>query len=575
LDGQSVQSTVLRGIMRCLTEQQKEIIAYILLIALWVCRQIIAANGVYADTDNYTRALRVIEFLQHPTMFEQKFVWADYPFGEISHWTRFPDLVLALLSLPFLLFYPLKQAVFMGGFLLNPLFLFLTFAVCWQIAARLFSFRGRLVFFLFLYAQLHFMQNFSANRPDHHSILIFLAVFSLWQILLFLQSGRDKNLLFLALGTALSLWVSVEGIFLYAVCIACFYLNYLRRLIRYRALCLISAAYSGFVVLFWLVNPPFQGFMYLDNGRISLWHVLISAWVAGSFYLGNYLRTRFVRTSLLFLCAAGLFGLCLYGGFFVSPLSPAIKAAFTDRIAEMASGATVYYLAYPVLALFAAAFMWSSGERSVIFTYVLLNLFVYTGLQIYAMRFTSVSSFYAAFILAMFFNALVCGNIKFFICAVLVYCLDFCAFTLNILLTENPLEIKSKAPLALQIDKKEFPDGAVVTDVFMAPYIIWYAERPTVASPYHRNIEGILDNQRILFSADKEEVVRLIRKHKVGSIYLPDNLDADYYVNPAKNCDKIYGLITGCSDRPEWLIEKSQPQARFFVIDGDKLPQTN
>ena len=82
-----------------------EFSTYSFFLILLVCIQIKEANYTYIDTDNYFHVLRTIEFMQNPSFSEHLFKWTNYPFGEISHWTKLPDVIMSLLTLPFLPFY--------------------------------------------------------------------------------------------------------------------------------------------------------------------------------------------------------------------------------------------------------------------------------------------------------------------------------------------------------------------------------------------------------------------------------------------------------------------------------------
>ena len=154
----------------------------------------------------------------------------------------------------------------------------------------------------------------------------------------------------------------------------------------------------------------------------------------------------------------------------------------------------------------------------------------------------------------------------------MLYSLNFLTFAIYTLSTNDILSITPKTPTLVNLEKNKFPEGSVVTDAFITPYIIWYAEKPTIASTYHRNMAGIIDNHKILFSTDKDEVIKLIRKHQVGSIYLPYNIDSKYYAEPKKNCDRLYGQIMKCGNYPDWLIKGKMPNAYFFTVDWTKLP---
>ena len=272
------------------------------------------------------------------------------------------------------------------------------------------------------------------------------------------------------------------------------------------------------------------------------------------------------------LMAILLIALTYFGGLLSSPLDKTLQTAFTSRISELNSGGNIYYLAYPLIGLICAAKLLS--KQSVLFTiYLTVNLALYTCLQIYAMRFLASAALFSAFLIALKLNQTKWKNLSFLVAIFLLYNIDFISFALNTLISNKIEDIKPQTPTQINLDSNLLPSGAVVTDVFIAPYVIWYTEKPVIASPYHRNVEGILDNHQILFSSDMNEVIKLIRKHKVGSIYIPQNMDSDYYKEPENNCDKLYGQIMKCGNYPEWLIKKDHPNSYLYIVDWQKLPK--
>lgn len=534
--------------------------------------QITEANYTYVDTDNYFHVLRTIEFMQNPSFSEHLFKWTNYPFGEISHWTKLPDIIMSLLILPFTHFYSLKTAALLGGFLFNPLFLFLTFTVSWLTAKKLLNFRSRTALFIIFFAQTNFMQTFLANRPDHHSMLMFFNACALWQFTKFIETKKQKNLILLALCAASSLWITVEGIFLYIGIAGYLYISSLLKKCAFNQLCHFSVFYTLFITIFYIINPPYQGYLYFDNGRLSIFYILLNIWICLSLYTALFFQKRLTQTILL--CASALFALILaylYGLLF-SPFEDSIQIIFTDRVSEMASGGNIYYLAYPIVALCCAILLFQKKEYSPVYFYVLLNLITYIPLQLFAMRFTATAVFYAAFLITLYLTTLNMKNWKFVLLTCLLYSLNFITFAIHTLAANDILSITPHTPTQVNLEKNKFPEGSVVTDAFMTPYIIWYAEKPTIASTYHRNITGLIDNNKILFSTDKDEVIKLIRKHKVGSIYLPYDIDSKYYAEPEKNCDRLYGQIMKCGNYPDWLIKKEMPNSYFFIVDWTKLP---
>ena len=113
---------------------------------------------------------------------------------------------------------------------------------------------------------------------------------------------------------------------------------------------------------------------------------------------------------------------------------------------------------------------------------------------------------------------------------------------------------------------RKLPQGTFASDIFLAPYLIWNGNHNVIASPYHRNVEGITDNHDIFFSSDENEVLSLIKKHKVTYIFLLDMPNDTYYVEPERHCDKLYGKILGCHHVPSWLEPLSISEGHLYKV---------
>ena len=526
-------------------------------------------NGRYMDTDSYLYALRVIEWLQHPTWFEQKFLMANYPFGEIKHWTRLMDVIITICSMPFLLFEPIKQAVFHGSLLLTPLLLVLTVLYLKTLGDKILNLYGRIVLFFLLYVQDCFIKIFAFNRPDHHAVHIFLAVLLLWQLYQYIRLRNEKSLIWAGGVCAVFIWTAVEGIIPYGLTLAFLYSGYLFFGYSYVAIRKFALSCAVCLTVFWLINPPFQGWLYADNGRLSVIYVM-SAWYA---YITIWLTAKIKSAYIQFgglAVAVGILAVILWcGGCLSSPLSADIKEAFVNRIYEMDSGFNPYKIAYPLIALCLWLVLWhKKSDRELLF---LLAIFAggYLVLSFWAMRFCCFEAIYTTLIIAYWVAGLNLKKISFAFLLLGLLAVEFIAFTVNAAL-QYDLTRPMTGNKVFNINvfaKYPLKEGSVVTDVFTTPYVMWYANRPTVASPYHTNIEGIRDNHDIMFSNNEEKVLQLLLKHQVKTIILPYQLnDKEYYAEPEQNCDKLYGKIWGCRNYPQWLIAKDINERENYMI---------
>lgn len=544
-----------------------ETVGVLLLIMLMYAVNFSGWNGLYMDTDNYMFVLRVLEWLKNPVWTEQKFMLTDYPFGEISHWTRPLDIILLLCSLPFMAFLPLKSALFYGGLLVAPFSLVSVFALLNRTLREILDVRSRLALFFLLYMQGSFMKVFCFNRPDHHCLDILLAVWLFCEFYFFAVKSEKKRLVTAAFICALALWVAVEGVIFYILGLLFIYGCIFFSAEKYGHLTLFASAYAFFVSVFWLADFPYQGVMWPDNGRISVIFSASAAFVALTTGLAGCAGNRYLR---LFLLVSGAVALLFYAytaDWFLSPLPSSLSVAFTSRVGEMKHGAQIYFLAYPVTGAAALIYLYRKNYGRKIICLTGVFLCAYTALSLWTVRFSGYAALYSSLALAFYLGKIRLKNSGFAFLTFLLGMIEFVSFTVSALFRydlSRPVDTPSLFAVR-ELQKNRFADGSIVSDVFLAPYIIWYTDRPTVASPYHRNVEGILDNHAILFSSDENEVVGLLRKHRVRTVILPLR-GGEYYADPDKNCDKLYGKVMSCGELPQWLEIKVRNQSANYVI---------
>ena len=125
----------------------------------------------YVDTDCYTHASRIIYWLQNFSWYEQIYPFGNPPSGEILHFTRLMDVIWVALSLPFIPFFPLKDAVFYSGMLISPLCLALSLiTVFWGLKPYLKQ-TSKILFFsltisLFFLIRVYWVFDFARDRKS-------------------------------------------------------------------------------------------------------------------------------------------------------------------------------------------------------------------------------------------------------------------------------------------------------------------------------------------------------------------------------------------------------------------------
>lgn len=170
----------------------------------------------YMDTDNYMRATRIYNFIQNPSFFEQLIHQSNYPFGEINHWTRPMDILWLLCTIPFLWLNNIKEAIFLGGILINPII------IITAVIALTYGLRRQFNIYLVLFGSLLMLSSTSVSNlrfhnPDHHSLMLLLGIYSYSLSLCWLKKRNDRYLRLLGFSLALATYTAIEGIILYAL----------------------------------------------------------------------------------------------------------------------------------------------------------------------------------------------------------------------------------------------------------------------------------------------------------------------------------------------------------------------
>lgn len=546
-----------------------EVLFYLGVVVLLYGLQFMDWNGAYLDSDNYFHALRLMQFFENPSFFEQPFMYTNAPFGEILHWTRALDIFFSLFSLPFLAFYPLKMAIFYGGLLVSPFFgVMSVFPLLF--AGRLFlRWKYRLLTAVLILVQVNVIRVIFFNRPDHHGAFFFLSALMLWQMLEAVLNNKKRSLDWAGVIAAFSLWMAAEGVFLAVGAIGFLLYGYLFMGYSYKKVERFSLIYALGVMVFLLVNPPYEGILHIDTGRISAFYVYV-AWVWWALlYLGEKIELKWRRICVIGGAVVLLTGIMWGLGWLNSPLDTRIIPLFIDRISEMSAG-NVYTLAYPFFGFLTGCFLFIKLKENGAYIYLFLSVILYGGLTIFSFRFLSYAGMYSVFMLALFVQEKLKTRWAKVVVAISFCLLEYVSFIIHVLASDMKQPPVLELPL---VEISRLDKGTVATDLFFAPEFIWTGGHRVIASPYHRNVEGILDNHAIFYETDEAKVAQVIRKHHVDYIFLLKELSTDiYYQEPENNCDKLYGQIMACGNVPSWLEKIPVSSGYLYKVNYDTLP---
>lgn len=502
-------------------------------------------NGNYTDSDGYMRALRMKHWISNMIFWEQIIPESNYPYGEINHWTRPMDILWLMCYLPFRAFLPLKDAIFMGGAFISPLIKIATAMIL------IYGFKRYFNVYLILFGLLLFLNYptgiFEAGRPDHHALMNLWLMSSLSLAMCWLKKKKNKHLIWLGIVLALSVFTAIEGILLYALVLMFFIYLYTFNNNSLVPACLISKSFSITLTICWLLNPPYQGWFYPDNGRISILFVCLSWLIYGSFLINKKTtiskpihKIRALLTTAI-VCVFTL--ISLFGtNIFSTPLTPEITEVWAKHINEM----------YPIYKQkwFVQSYNYGFSSCAIALNIFLLHKNIHKQLMLlnlcvglplfilslYATRFTNYSCIFCIlpfiafteYLYTRFPNKL---NLKedmpFYVWAVLGAFLIQTFFALPLSLCAKMEKTQKTFSYALCQNVRNI-GGTLVTNTFQGPKYVWRCNVNTVATPYHRNIDGILDNRHILAGTNDNEIIPLLLKHQVTQIVVFEKYQLEF-----------------------------------------------
>ncbi len=535
-------------------------------------------NYTYTDADGYMRAIRIYHWLTNPEFWEQRITESNYPFGEINHWTRPLDILWLINIIPYLNqnVNNLKDLIFLGGTFLSPWIFIIS---CLSLVYGL---RRQFNIYLTIFGTMIFLSDpciqnyFSIGRPDHHSLMLLLGTYSFSLNLCWLKKRHDRYLKLLGLSLSLSTYTAIEGFILYILFLGFHIILYVFKNISLKPSVTIAKYYALFSTIFWITNPPYEGWFYIDNGRLSILYITVSFLIYLSLIILKriHLHTRTIKICSLFLASISIFLVLLltFGKeVYHFPLDLEIQQVWSNRISEMKpfwKQTWELNLAIYSLSGFAILLNLYLIKNKQYQRILLLNLCL--GIPLYilnisALRFTNYQPLYTILPYLCLID-LIYKKSEFYkyhtnefpmyiggICLTIMICqqLIFIPYTIYSLKSSK----KTHTYHSQLCHTIKDIGGTIVTDNFLSPKYIWECDVNSVGTPYHRNREGLVDNHKILHGTKDSDIIPLLLKHQVTQILLFNKYDPKYYDMSEKNKNKLYYRLIKRENIPPYLEE--------------------
>lgn len=529
-------------------------------VLIWQVYLICRSQATLSETDNFTHALRLVDFISSGSWAEIMYMHDNYPFGQMLHFTRITDMFLFAASLPFLPFTDVKQAVFYGCFLYQPLIAGLSAAgLIW--AEKAFFGPALRIFSLTLYfCQFPILSLFTAGRADHHVLLNLLIIITVGSLMHGFKTGRIAFFKTAGIFAGLSVWATPEGFLAAVLTTAGMVLSWLLKCQSMRQIRIFCQYFFLTAAVCLIINPPMQGMLFADNGRLSVLLVTVCGVMTASFYMEEFLEKekfissffgRFLTISFLALVSLG-FTLFLFGAekVFGSPIPPELYEIWAKHITELyptftSNSAIVKFDGIPLLAcaLGLAAFWFAPLRYKKLMMTIGVPVLFFAFMTLLSRRFARTASVFAALMITaalnVFYNKITFlqkESVRMFLIIPLI-CYLLCSL---LFLTAVSYDIQSGSQAAITKPEEYMPyiskeKGSILTSSSRGPETVWGAEIPVIGSPYHSNAEGITDAYNILYGTDPVEIQKLLKKRRVKTILL----DNPYYYLPQQLKEKL------------------------------------
>ena len=548
-------------------------------------------NGELLDTDSYTRLNRVLFVHEQGHWNHSIYPRSNAPFGESIHWTKPLDLLLLAGGKFLALLMPFSTGLHVWGVVISPLLHVVAFLGILYLLRENLDRLGMILLSIVFLIQPILVSYFMIGRPDHHSLL--LAVFCWFLAGIYEWPPRNPNLkklIFIGGMGALGLWVSVEFLVPISLFLAVSTLVWVWQGEE-------TAVYISKVMTIMFLGATlflfFERFaddlFLIEYDKISLPHCVLMGLIAmvwlGINLVGSHSRwsssigRRIVFIGILSV-TTGIVQWSLFPGFFQGPLvgmDATIRQLVWDNVAEtqplqiseaiMSLGIGILVLPLLMIGMWQGQMM--LGKHQGVLLIIGASMFI--PLALYESRWTP----YASIILLIPYVVYVRSALEWVgtrwpnrkgEAASLLFGLILLFWPVtagNVMaLEESQREsstIGGNCPLFLlteylngHISKDSQPKTILAFKDF-GPELLYRTSHQVIATPMHRNVEGLRDMLAIMRARDPMTAESIVQHRNIDFILICLNAQEEAEVYRSSLREEIFYDFLLKENIPEWL----------------------
>ena len=576
-------------------------------VGLWRTWPTLQSGDLSTGGDDFMRLLQVYEFLDGAGWFDVLQERMNPPDGVLMHWSRLPDLPLALIIGGLEPWLGRLQASQIAVTAVPALLMATTLFTLSLIVRRVFDNRAVGLCLLVFLLGMPAITQFFPTRIDHHNWQMLLSVLMLYGIVRVWNNDKDW-LGAIITGTAVSasLWIGTEAVPWFAGANLALLFAALKNdeqlrggLIQAQLALILSTVFLVLTEPFdsiWAARCDSHSIFYVGLTLISVftWICMVPIW-----QLTSSATLRFLATSIAGGCALGallwLFPQCAGGPY--AEIDPVLAEKWLSQITEAQNAFALfqtrpifaaYYFVMPVAGTIIATYLLITRrdlrDRGLVAIWLFVTLaFAQAVMQNQALRFADLfAAIPLAWMLFLFLNIKREEWTSFKrlgLTAVTIYCLSP-LLPVNLMTLFPSLENSASRGLAefkngecsikdVKTELNSLEPSVILGTSNMGPVLLFHTKHSVVTANYHRNPKGILSGLKFLESKTENEAKDIVRAHNTDYVLLCPNSSQVKRIESGFIGDLMDGTI------PDWmrLIPfQAESSLRLYEIrDGRSL----